>query len=118
MRLRRSTLLAIVAITGCAARGMGGTFTTCAGENGSGYPGTRHFGEHILVHEFSHSIQGSLRRVDPTLHAELEAAYRVATERKMYVTARGTRHYAVNTLAEYRAEGTHWWFWGNYPEVF
>lgn len=100
------------------ARGMGGTFTTCAEENVLGYPGTRYFGEHILVHEFSHSIQGSLRRVDPALHAELEAAYREATERKMYVNARGTRHYAVNTLAEYWAEGTQWWFWNNYPEVF
>ena len=100
------------------ARGMGGTFTTCTEENVLGYPGTRYFGEHILVHEFSHSIQGSLRRVDPALQAELEAAYREATERKMYVTARGTRHYAVNTLAEYWAEGTQWWFWSNYPEVF
>ena len=100
------------------ARGMGGTFTTCAEENVLGYPGTRYFGEHILVHEFSHSIQGSLRRVDPALHAELEQAYREATERRMYVNARGARHYAVNTLAEYWAEGTQWWFWSNYPEVF
>ena len=83
-----------------------------------GYPGTRQFGEHILVHEFSHGIQGSLRGVDPALHAELEAAYREATERKMDVTARGTRHCAVSTLAEYRAVGTQWSFWGNYPEVF
>ena len=60
------------------ARGMGGTFTTCAEENVLGYPGTRYFGEHILVHEFSHSIQGSMRRIDSTLHASLEAAYREA----------------------------------------
>jgi hypothetical protein len=33
------------------ARGMGGTFTTCAEENVLGYPGTADFGEHILVHE-------------------------------------------------------------------
>jgi hypothetical protein len=100
------------------ARGMGGTFTTGAEENILGYPGTRYFGEHILVHEFSHNIHGSLRRVDPKLHAELEDAYREATEKKMYVNARGARHYAVNTLAEYWAEGTQWWFWNNYPEVF
>ena len=100
------------------ARGMGGTFTTCAEENVLGYPGTRYFGEHILVHEFSHSIQASLRRVDPALHAELESAYREATDGTMYVNARGARHYAVNTLAEYWAEGTQWWFWSNYPEVF
>jgi hypothetical protein len=100
------------------ARGMGGTYTTCAEENVLGYPGTRYFGEHILVHEFSHSIEGSVRRVDPGLHAELEAAYKNATEKKMYVNARGVRHYAVNTLAEYWAEATQWWFWDNYPEVF
>ena len=100
------------------ARGMGGTFTTCAEENVLGYPGTRYFGEHILVHEFSHSIHASVRRVDPSLQAELEAAYKEATDRRMYVNARGARHYAVNTIAEYWAEGTQWWFWSNYPEVF
>jgi hypothetical protein len=100
------------------ARGMGGTYTTCAEENVLGYPGTRYFGEHILVHEFSHSIEGSVRRVDPALHAELEAAYKEATDKKMYINARGVRHYAVNTLAEYWAEGTQWWFWNNFPEVF
>jgi hypothetical protein len=100
------------------ARGMGGTFTTCAEENVLGYPGTRYYGEHILVHEFSHNIEGSVRRADPKLHAELEEAYREATEKKMYINARGVRHYAVNTLAEYWAEGTQWWFWNNYPEIF
>ncbi len=100
------------------ARGMGGTFTTGAEENVLGYPGTRYFGEHILIHEFSHSIQGAVRRVDPALEAELEAAFQEATEKKLYINARGVRHYAVNTLAEYWAEGTQWWFWNNYPEVF
>jgi hypothetical protein len=100
------------------ARGMGGTFTTCAEENVLGYRGTRYFGEHILVHEFSHNIHGSLRRLEPALQAELEAAYKEATDRRMYINARGTRHYAVNTIAEYWAEGTQWWFWSNYPEVF
>lgn len=100
------------------ARGMGGTFTTCAEENVLGYPGTRYYGEHILVHEFSHSIEGSMRRVDRKLHAELQAAYKEATDKKMYINARGVRHYAVNTLAEYWAEGTQWWFWNNYPETF
>jgi hypothetical protein len=100
------------------ARGMGGTFTTGAEENVLGYPGTRYFGEHILVHEFSHSVHSAIRRVDTALQAELEAAYKEATDRKMYFNARGTRHYAVNTIAEYWAEGTQWWFWSNYPEVF
>lgn len=100
------------------ARGMGGTFTTGAEENVLGYPGTRYYGEHILVHEFSHNIHGAIRRVDPELQKQLEEAYREATEKKMYLNARGGRHYAVNTIAEYFAEGTQWWFWNNYPETF
>src|SRR5687768_10480513 len=91
------------------ARGMGGTYTTGAEENILGYPGTRYYGEHILVHEFSHSIMGSVRRVDPSLFAELEAAYAEAMAKGMY-----PRHYAANTIAEYWAEGTQWWFWSNY----
>jgi hypothetical protein len=94
------------------ARGMGGTFATCAEENILGYPGTRYYGENILVHEFSHNIMTSVRRVDPELYAELEEAYREAREKNLY-----GRHYAANTIAEYWAEGTQWWFWSNYPET-
>jgi hypothetical protein len=36
----------------------------------------------------------------------------------MYLNARGERSYAINTIAEYWAEGTEWWFWDNHPEVF
>jgi hypothetical protein len=100
------------------ARGMGGSYVTCAEENVLGYPNTRYYGENILVHEFSHSIHGAMRRVNPALQKELEAAYEEATKRKMYVNARGSRHYAVNTISEYWAEGTQWWFWNNYPEKF
>jgi hypothetical protein len=100
------------------ARGMGGTFTTGTEENVLGYPGTRYFGEHILVHEFSHLIHQAIRSVDPSMAAEIQAAFDSATARRMYVNARGTRHYAVNTVAEYFAEGTQWWFWNNYPETF
>jgi hypothetical protein len=95
------------------ARGMGGTYTTGAEENVLGYPGTRYYGEHILVHEFSHSIMGSVRRVDRSLYTELEAAYAEAMAKEMY-----PRHYAANTIAEYWAEGTQWWFWSNYPATF
>jgi hypothetical protein len=95
------------------ARGMGGTYTTGAEENILGYPGTRYFGEHILVHEFSHAIMGSVRRVDTALYAELEAAYADAMAKNLY-----PRHYAANTIAEYWAEGTQWWFWSNYAATF
>ncbi len=91
------------------ARGMGGTFTTCAEENILGYPGTRYWGENILVHEFAHNILTSIRRVDPELYAELEGAYEAALEAGLY-----EGHYASNTLHEYWAEGTQWWFWSNF----
>ena len=86
---------------------MGGTFTTCAEENVLGYPGTRYYGEHILVHEFSHSIEGSLRRVDSTLHAELQVAYedvrqcaRNATLRREHAGRVLSRRHAVVVLEQ------------------
>lgn len=91
------------------ARGMGGNITSCAEENLLGYPGTRYFGEHILVHEFSHNIMSVLRRIEPSLIEQLQTAYAAARTKGMY---RG--QYAINTLAEYWAEGTQWWFWSNF----
>jgi hypothetical protein len=91
------------------ARGMGGTVTSCAEENLLGYPGTRYYGENILVHEFSHNIMGALRTADPSLHGEIEKAYEAAKSRGQY-----KGQYAINTVAEYWAEGTQWWFWSNY----
>jgi hypothetical protein len=90
------------------ARGMGGNITSAAEENLLGLPGTRYFGEHILVHEFSHNIMGALRAADPNLVHEVEAAYAAAKEKNLY-----EGQYAINTVAEYWAEGTQWWFWSN-----
>lgn len=91
------------------ARGMGGTVTSCAEENLLGYPDTRYYGENILVHEFSHNIMGALRQADPALYAEIEPAYEAAKAKGMY-----KGQYAINTVAEYWAEGSQWWFWSNY----
>lgn len=91
------------------ARGMGGTVTSCAEENLLGYPDTRYYGENILVHEFSHNIMGALRTADPALHKEIELAYDAAKAKGMY-----KGQYAINTVAEYWAEGTQWWFWSNF----
>ncbi|MBK8978759.1 MAG: glycoside hydrolase [Planctomycetes bacterium] len=91
------------------ARGMGGRLTSCAEENLLGYPGTRYFGEHILVHEFSHAIMSALQHVDPELHRQILDAYRDAME-----AGRFAGHYAAVTAAEYWAEGTQWWFGSNY----
>jgi hypothetical protein len=73
-----------------------------------GYPGTKYYGEHILVHEFSHNIMSALQRADPALYAEIQPAYDAAKAAGKY-----TGQYAINTLAEYWAEGTQWWFWSN-----
>ena len=91
------------------ARGMGGTVTSCAEENLLGYPDTRYYGENILVHEFSHNIMGALRQADPALYAEIEPAYQAAKAKGLY-----QGQYAINTVAEYWAEGSQWWFWSNY----
>jgi len=90
------------------ARGMGGSITSAAEENILGYPGTKYFGEHILVHEFSHNIMSALRTADPALFARIQPAYEAAKAAGKY---RG--QYAINTVAEYWAEGTQWWFWSN-----
>lgn len=90
------------------ARGMGGTVTSCAEENLLGYPGTRYYGESILVHEFSHNIMGALRTADPALYKEIEQAYEAAKKAGKY-----KGQYAINTVAEYWAEGSQWWFWSN-----
>ena len=66
-----------------------------------GYPGTKYFGEHILVHEFSHNIMGALQRADPALHAQIQPAYDAAKAAGKY-----KGQYAINTVAEYFAEGT------------
>jgi hypothetical protein len=91
------------------ARGMGGRLTSGAEENILGYPGTRYYGENILVHEFSHGIMSGLRTADTTLYQAIQAAYVAAKD-----AGRFKGHYAINTPAEYWAEGTQWWFWSNY----
>lgn len=91
------------------ARGMGGNPTSCAEENLLGYPGTRYYGENILVHEFSHAIMSAIRTAEPTLFAEIQAAYKEAVEKGLW-----KNHYASTNANEYWAEGTQTWFWSNY----
>ena len=91
------------------ARGLGGRYTTAGEENILGIPGTRYYGEHILVHEFSHGVMSALRTADPALHADIQKAYEAAK-----AAGRFKGHYAENTVAEYWAEGSQWWFWSNY----
>ena len=100
------------------SRGLGGNPTTGAEENLLGYPGTRYWGEHIFVHEFSHAIMTGIRDVDPAMHAEIRAAYDSAMAAGRYVYADGRKHYATTNASEYWAEGAQWWFFSNYGECF
>ncbi len=90
------------------ARGMGGDLTSAATENLLGVPGTRYYGENILVHEFSHGILAAIRQRDPILYASVERAYAAAMARGMW---RG--EYAAVTVDEYWAEGSQTWFNSN-----
>lgn len=91
------------------ARGMGGIQTSCAEENLLGIPGTRYFGENITVHEFSHNIMGALMSFDTSFRNAIRIAYANAKEKGLY-----KNQYAINTIDEYWAEGSQWWFWSNY----
>lgn len=91
------------------ARGMGGDKVTCAEENILGYPGTKYFGENILVHEFSHSIHQAIRATDPELASEIDEEYQDAMANGLWED-----HYASTNSAEYFAEGTQFWFNSNY----
>lgn len=87
------------------ARGTGGRFTTVGAENLLGQPGTRYFGENILIHEFAHAILTALETVDPALHGEVRSAYEAAI-----AAGKWKGDYAAVTLQEYWAEGTQYWF--------
>jgi len=101
------------------SRGLGGNPTTGAEENLLGYPGTRYWGEHIFVHEFSHAIMGGgIRDVDPAMYAEIRTAYEEAMAAGKYVHLDGRKHYATTNPNEYWAEGAQWWFFSNYGECF
>ena len=88
------------------ARGMGGTFTTCAEENVLGFYNTRYWGTNICVHEFSHGIMGAgIANADPKWFQEIVDSYKAA-KAKCLVTAQG---YSGNTFNEYWAGGVEWY---------
>lgn len=91
------------------ARGLGGVYTTCGEENLLGIPGTRYFGEHILVHEFAHAIHRGIRASDPELAEAIDQAYADAMAIGLW-----KGQYASTNSGEYFAEGTQFWFWSNY----
>ncbi|WP_205466467.1 glycoside hydrolase [Novosphingobium sp. BW1] len=92
------------------ARGMGGLLTSGAEENIQAVPGTRYFGETILVHEFSHAMYQALLEIGPAFDALIHAAYANARQRGTWKD-----QYMENTIDEYWAEGTQFWFNSNFP---
>ncbi|MCJ7564502.1 MAG: glycoside hydrolase [Candidatus Aminicenantes bacterium] len=91
------------------ARGLGGVYTTCGEENLLGIPGTRYFGEQILVHEFAHAIHRAIRTADPQLAADIEKRYADAMALGLL-----KGQYGSNNSGEYWCEGTQFWFWSNF----
>lgn len=88
-------------------RGFGGepdgeNTTSCAEENLLGYPGTRYFGQPLLLHEFSHGImRGAIYTVDPEYRKAVEEAHASAKSKGL----RSAQGYYGNNFNEYWAGG-------------
>jgi hypothetical protein len=80
-------------------RGTGGFPTSFGEENLLSLPIDRYDDESIAVHEFCHTIDGTLRRIDPTWRDRKNAAYRNAVNKGLYKDT-----YAIGNSAEYFAE--------------
>jgi hypothetical protein len=80
-------------------RGTGGNPTSFGEENLLSLPIDRYDDESIAVHEFAHTIDSTLRRIDPTWTGRRDAAYRNAIENRLYHLA-----YASTNPDEYWAE--------------
>lgn len=86
-------------------RGTGGLPTSFGEENLLSLPVDRYDDESIAVHEFAHTIDFSLRRLDPAWEGRLAQAYALAVERGLFA---GT--YAGSNMEEYWAEGVQSFF--------
>jgi hypothetical protein len=80
-------------------RGTGGNPTSFGEENLLCLPIDRYDDESIGVHEFCHTIDGTLRRIDPTWEARREAAFRNVRDKGLFKDA-----YAGSNPGEYWAE--------------
>ena len=58
---------------------------------------------------FPRSSARSCRRYS----GSLTITYEAARAKGLYKDQQGREQYAINTVAEYWAEGTQWWFWSN-----
>lgn len=80
-------------------RGTGGRPTSFGEENVLSLSLDRYDDESIAVHEFAHTIDGTLRALEPDWSQRLNAAYRNAVDRDLYRNA-----YAAGNPGEYWAE--------------
>jgi len=80
-------------------RGTGGFPTSFGEENLLSLPVDRYDDESIAVHEFAHTIDSTLRRIDPTWKDRKEAVYRQAVNKGLYKDT-----YAIGNSSEYWAE--------------
>jgi len=80
-------------------RGTGGFPTSFGEENLLSLPIDRYDDESIAVHEFCHTIDSTLRRIDPTWRKRKQAVYQNAVKKGLYKDT-----YAIGNSAEYFAE--------------
>ncbi len=80
-------------------RGTGGLPTSFGEENLLSLPLDRYDDESIAVHEFGHTIDFSMRRLDPAWEPRLEAAYANAVSKGLFFST-----YAGSCVEEYWAE--------------
>jgi alpha-glucosidase len=80
-------------------RGTGGRPTSFGEENVLSLPLDRYDDESIAVHEFCHTIDGTLRSIDPTWSERKSAAFRAVREKGLYQDV-----YAGSNAGEYWAE--------------
>ena len=80
-------------------RGTGGNPTSFGEENLLSLPVDRYDDESIAVHEFAHTVDAALRRLDPTWSDRLRATYENARNRRLWHLT-----YAETNPAEYWAE--------------
>jgi len=80
-------------------RGTGGFPTSFGEENLLSLPIDRYDDESIAVHEFCHTIDSTLRRIDPTWRERKNAVYRNAVEKGLFKDT-----YAGSNSAEYWCE--------------
>jgi len=88
------------------SRGLGGLpLATCAEENLLNLRSDPYRAENITIHEFSHTVASSMRRVDPAWYEHLRDIYRQAMSEGLFANS-----YSATNEQEYWAEGAQAWF--------